>query len=70
MIAAGEVDAGNLQIATVDVALVQSDTAVGCHLLVRAAPHRIVGAFHHRVTFRVDEGHRAFFRLASAKKMS
>ena len=40
MVAAGEVDASDLQIATVDVALVERHTAVGCHLLVGATPLR------------------------------
>ena len=44
MVAASKVDAGYLQVATIDLALVQSDTAVDCHLLIGAAPHGIVGA--------------------------
>ena len=57
--AAGEVDAGNLQIASIDVALVERDAAIDAHLLVSAAPHRIVGAFYDRVAFAVGEGHGA-----------
>ena len=36
--AAGEVDAGNLQIAPIDVALVERDAAIDAHLLVGSAP--------------------------------
>ena len=61
MVAAGEVDAGNLQIATVDVALVERYTAVDCHLLVGSAPHRIVGAFHHSAGVGIRECNRAIF---------
>ena len=42
----GEVDAGNLQVAAVDVALVQRDTAVGGYLLRCAAAHVVVLAMH------------------------
>ena len=58
VVAAGEVNAGNLQIASIDVALVERDAAVDAHLLVRAASHRIVGAFHHGagVGIREDYG--------------
>ena len=55
--AAGEVDAGNLQVIAVDVALVERDATIDAHLLVRAAAHRIVGAFHDRVAFTIREGH-------------
>ena len=52
--AAGEVDAGNLQIAPIDVALVERDAAIDAHLLVRAAAHRIVGAFHHSAGVSIE----------------
>ena len=42
--AAGEVDAGNLQIASINVALVERDAAVGAYLFVAAAPLAVVGA--------------------------
>ena len=64
--AAGEVDAGNLQIASIDVALVKRDAAIDAHLLVRAAAHRIVGAFYHGVAFAVGEGHGAVLGVVSA----
>ena len=71
MVAAGKVAAGNLQVASIDVALVQSDTAVDCHLLVRAAAHGVIGTFHHHVTFRVGEAHGAVFRVVDrAAQMS
>jgi len=54
---AGEVDAGNLQVASIDVALVERYTAVDCHLLVRATAHGVIGTFHHCVAFRVGEAH-------------
>ena len=57
VMAAGEVDAGNLQIASINVALVERDAAIDAHLLVRAAAHRIVGAFHDRIAFTIREGH-------------
>ena len=59
VMAACEVDAGNLQIASIDVALVKRDAAIDAHLLVSAAAHRIVGAFHNRVAFTIREGHGA-----------
>ena len=46
VVAAGEVDAGNLQVAAVDVALMQRDTAVGGYLLRCAAAHVVVLAMH------------------------
>ena len=63
MVAASKVDAGYLQVATIDVALVQSDTAVDCHLLIGAAPHGIVGAFNHRVAFAIREARGAVFSI-------
>ena len=36
----------NLKVAAVDVALVQSDATVDCHLLIRAATHGIVAALN------------------------
>ena len=71
MVAAGKVAAGNLQVASIDVALVQSDTAVDCHLLVRAAAHGVIGTFHHHVAFRVGKCHGAVFRVVDrAAQMS
>lgn len=35
--------------------------SVSCYLLVRAAPHGIVGAFNHGVAFVVGEGNRTIF---------
>ena len=66
MVAAGKVAAGNLQVATIDVALVQSDAAVDCHLLVRAAAHGVIGTFHHCVAFRVGEAHGAILRIVDS----
>jgi len=60
---ASEVDAGDLQVAAINVALVQSDTAVDCHLLVRATAHGVIGTFHHCVAFRVGEAHGAILRV-------
>ena len=57
VVTACEVDAGNLQIAAVDVALVERDAAIDAHLRVRAAAHRIVGAFHHGAGVGIREGH-------------
>ena len=67
----GEVNAGNLQVAAINVALVQSDAAVDCHLLVGAAAHGIVLTFHDRVAFRVGKCHGAVFRVVDrAAQMS
>ena len=57
VIAAGEVDTGDLQVATIDVTLVERDAAIDAHLRVRAAAHRIVGAFHHGAGVGIREGH-------------
>ena len=71
MVAEGKVAAGNLQVDSIDVALVQSDTAVDCHLLVRAAAHGVIGTFHHCVAFRVGKCHGAVFRVVDrAAQMS
>ena len=66
VVAASEVDAGNLQIAPIDVALVKRDAAIDTHLLVRAAAHRIVGAFHHGAGVGIREGNGAIFSVVSA----
>ena len=59
VVATGEVDAGNLQVIAIDVALVERDATIDAQLLVSAAPHRIVGAFHDRIAFTVGERHGA-----------
>ena len=61
MIAAGEVERGNLEIASVDVMLVERDVSVYRHLLIRSASHAVVGAFHYGVAFRIGEAYRAIF---------
>ena len=43
-VAAGEVDSGDLQVASVDEAAVECYAAVGAHLFVAAAPLAVVGA--------------------------
>ena len=43
---AGEVDAGNLQITAVNIALVEHDLAAGNYLLVTAAAHVVVAAMY------------------------
>ena len=48
VVTAGEVNAGNLQIPTVQVTLVQRDGAVDGYLLEAATPHAVVGAGDHR----------------------
>ena len=47
VVAAGEVDAGDLQVTTVQVTLVQRDGAVDGYLLKAAAAHAVVRAGHH-----------------------
>ena len=44
MVAAGEVDSGDLQVASVDEAAVECYAAVGAYLFVAAAPLAAVGA--------------------------
>ena len=44
MVAAGEVDSGDLQVASVDETSVECYAAVGAHLFVAAAPLAAVGA--------------------------
>ena len=61
MMAAGEVDTGDLQIAAVDVALVERDAAVDGYLFEGSSPHGIVLTFDNRVAFTVGEGNRAIF---------
>ena len=61
--AAGEVDAANLQIAAVDVALVERDAAVYGYLFEGSSPHGIVLTLYQGVTFTVGEGDRAIFRV-------
>ena len=61
VITTGEVAAGNLQVATIDVALVERYTAVDCYLFKGAAAHGIVLAFNNRVGDCVGECDRAIF---------
>ena len=71
MSSAGEIQRGNLKVATVDVSLVERYTAVDRYLLVGAAPHGVIGTFHHCVAFRVGEAHGAVFRVVDrASQMS
>ena len=46
MVAAGEVNAGNLQVASVNIALVQCDIAIEGDALVGAAAHGIITTMH------------------------
>ena len=61
VVTAGEVDAGDLQVPTVQVTLVQRDGAVGCYLFVRAATHAIVSAFYHGTGFFISEAYGSIF---------
>ncbi len=63
MIAAGEVERGNLEIASVDVSLMQRYCTVACHLLICSASHAVVDAFHYGVAFCVGEAYRAIFGI-------
>lgn len=47
VVAAGEVDAGDLQVTAIQVALVERYCAVGGYLLEAAATHAVVHAGHH-----------------------
>ena len=55
MMDAGEVDAGNLQIVAVDIALMKCDNAVDDYFLVRASAIGIIGIFYDHVVFAVRE---------------
>ena len=59
----GEIHASNLQVAAVEITMVECHAAVGCYLLVGAASHGIIGAFHHRAAVSVREAHRAILRI-------
>ena len=61
MDAAREVERGDLEVASVDVSLVERYCTVYRHLLIRSASHAVVGAFHHGVAFRIGEAYRAIF---------
>ena len=66
VMAAGEVDAGNLQIPPVDVSLVQRYGAVDTNFLKATAPHEIVGAFNDRAGVIVHEAHGAVFGVVDS----
>ena len=59
----GEVERGDLEVASVDVSLVERYCTVYRHLLIRSASHAVVGAFHHGVAFRIGEAYRAVFGI-------
>ena len=61
VVAAGEVNAGNLQITTVQIALVQCYSAVGGYLLEAAAAHAVVCAGNHGAGGFVGEADGAVF---------
>lgn len=58
MITTSEVAAGDLQVAAVNIALVERNGVVDCHLLGGAAAHKIVAAFDDGVAFVVGKAHR------------
>ena len=61
MVAAGEVDAGDLQVTSVQVTLVQRDGAVGGYFLEAAAAHAVVHAGHHGTGGFIGEADGAVF---------
>ena len=61
--AAGEVAAGNLQVASVEVTLMKRYAAIDCHLFGGTAAHVIVAALDDGVAFRVGEAHGAVFGI-------
>ena len=65
MVAASEVTTGDLQIASVEVALMERDVSVYCYLLGGAAPHVVVGTFDDGVAFCVGEAHGAVFGIVN-----
>ena len=60
---AREVDACDLQVASVQVTLMEGDAAIGCYLFVSAAAHGIVGAFDHCVAIVIREAHRTVLSI-------
>ena len=58
---AGEVAASNLQVASVQIALVERYCAVDGDFLEAAASHGVIGAFHDRVAFIIGEADGAIF---------
>ena len=67
VIAASEVDAGDLQVFPVNIALVECDAAVDGHFLVGAAALAVVRAFHHGVVITVGEGNRSIFGVVDGR---
>ncbi len=60
---AGEVATGDLEVAAVDVALMEGDVTVGCHLLGGAAAMGVVAAFDDRCLVFTGEANGAVFRV-------
>ncbi len=63
VVAAGEVTAGDLQVAPVDVLLEERYCTVYRHFLIRSTPRAVVGTFHHSVAFRVGKAYRSGFGI-------
>ena len=63
MTGAREVTRCNLEVAAVDIALVQCYTTIYNHLLGSAAPHVIIGAFDDGNTISTSEANRTIFRI-------
>ena len=60
---AGEIQRGDLQVAPVNIALMQRYATVDCHLFVGAAALSVVRTFHHGVALAVGEAHGAILRV-------
>ena len=63
VVAAGEVTAGDLQVASVEVSLMERYFSVYCYLFGRAAAHVVIGAFDDRVRLCIGEAHGAVFGI-------
>ena len=55
MVTAGEVNAGNLQVAAIQESLMQRDTTIDGHLLGCSAAHVVIRAFYNGTTICICE---------------
>jgi len=62
---ASQVAAGNLEVAAINIALVERNAAVDRHLLGSPAAHVVVGAFHSSAAIRIAEQRGTILRIVS-----
>ena len=63
VVAAGEVTAGDLQVASIEVSLMERYFSVYCYLFGGAAAHVVIGTFDDRVRLRIVEAYGAVFGI-------